>query len=90
MVLGPVLYGVSTTLTSNSSKGIKHKKGWTIFLKSFLFSEGSLYLERDYDLKNTLIYEGTNFTEGTMFLKPFLIPNGHFKPKGLYGLKNTL
>jgi len=53
-------------------------------LKIILIFQRDILNRRDYELKNTLISKGTNFTEGTMFLRPFLIPKGRFKPKGLW------
>ena len=50
---------------------------------AFLFFDGTLYHERDYDIKNTLIFEGTEFTKWTMLLRPFLISKGHYFSKGL-------
>jgi hypothetical protein len=46
-------------------------------MKIILIFKGTIYIEKDYDLNNTVISEREKFTKGTMLLK------GHYKPNGL-------
>jgi len=51
--------------------------------KIILIFEGTIYLKRDYDLKNIFTSAGTKIIEGTMILRPLLIPRGHYNSKRL-------
>jgi len=48
-------------------------------LKIIINFEGTLFLKRSYDLKNTLNFEENKLiTEGTILLIPFFFSKGHY------------
>lgn len=57
--------------------------------KIILNSEGTLFLKRDYNLKNSIYSKGTYIIEWAMLLRPFSISKGQFIYSN-YDLKNTL
>ena len=64
MKFQPLKYGVITVLKYNFIKGRKYKRDYTFILRSFLILKRTLFLKRDYDLKNILYSERTKIIEG--------------------------
>jgi len=70
---------------------IKILKEYLYTVKIILNSDGTfLFQKRDYDLNNTLYFEGTDIIEGTMFLKTILNSEGTLNRKGTMVLRTLL
>jgi len=55
MILRSFKYGATTILTSNSLRAKNIGRDYT--LKIIFYFDGTLYLKRDYDLKNNIYSE---------------------------------